>query len=500
MKETNNATSTSAAAPAEVTAEASASAEKSGLSGNIGTFQLTMTVLALSAPLATVAGVSPLMLSYGGASAPIIFLIVTIGLIFFSVGFAKMGTVMTNPGGFYAFSTAGLGKSPGLGVAFIACVGYPLIGFYGTFFFPIALVDYVKSFGGPELTWWIISLIYIAVIVFISVLGVSLSVAVMSIIMVLECAVVIALDIACFIHDPGAGSGGSALTMPHLADPSTHAGLSMLYIFSTFMGFESTVIYREEVRTPDKTIPHSTMTSVIFIGCFYAVATWAFISCYGSNNIQQIATDNVGYLMQDTYKMLFGRIFMDIVTLMLLVSTFASTMSAINVSARYWYSLGVDGVLPKIFGKAHPKHHSPYIGLLGVGILYAVVITSLGIAGVDPVFIYPKINGIGTFTVMLTMFIAALSIIGYFRRNPIGKDQGGNVWNTLIAPIVGAVALGLFLYFAVINYSELTGGSSTLTAVGLGITAALFIGGMIYARVLRKKKPDVYEKIGRSKE
>lgn len=468
-----------------------------GLQGNIGTFQLTMTVLALSAPLATVGGVSPLMLSYGGASAPVIYAIVTIGMILFSVGFAKMGTVMTNPGGFYAFSTVGLGKSAGLGTAFIACVGYPLIGFYGTFYFPIALVDFIESFGGPTIPWWIISVIYILTIVVISVRGVSLSVKVMSIVMVLECAVVIILDIGCFIHDPGSIAGGSGLRLPHLADPQAHAGLSMLFIFSTFMGFESTVIYREEVRNPEKTIPHATLASAIFIGVFYGVATWAFISCYGSNEVQQVATDNVGYLMQDTYKMLFGRIFMDVVTVMLLVSTFASTMSAINVSGRYWYSLGKDGVLPKGLGKAHPKFHSPYVGLIGVGVLYVCVIVILGVAGVDPVVIYPKINGIGTFTVMLTMFVASLSIIGFFRKNKIGKEQGGNAWNTLIAPILGAICLALFLYFALINYGELTGGSNALTAVGLIITAALFIGGCIHANVLKNSKPEVYRRIGR---
>ena len=202
-------------------------------------------------------------------------------------------------------------------------------------------------------------------------------------------------------------------------------------------------------------------------------------------------------LMQDTYKMLFGRIFMDVVTVMLLVSTFASTMSAINVSGRYWYSLGKDGVLPKGLGKAHPKFHSPYVGLIGVGVLYICVIVILGVAGVDPVVIYPKINGIGTFTVMLTMFVASLSIIGFFRKNKIGKEQGGNAWNTLIAPILGAICLALFLYFALINYGELTGGSNALTAVGLIITAALFIGGCIHANVLKNSKPEVYRRIGR---
>ncbi len=86
------------------------------LKGNMGVGALVMAVLAFSAPLSTATGFIPQLLIYGSAdngngnSAPWIYIICLITLGFFSVGFAKMGTVMERPGGFYAYITDALGK------------------------------------------------------------------------------------------------------------------------------------------------------------------------------------------------------------------------------------------------------------------------------------------------------------------------------------------------------------------------------------------------------
>ena len=52
--------------------ENTAAEPATGLRGNIGTFELVMSVVALSAPLVTIAGMGPVMGSFGGNSAPVI--------------------------------------------------------------------------------------------------------------------------------------------------------------------------------------------------------------------------------------------------------------------------------------------------------------------------------------------------------------------------------------------------------------------------------------------
>ncbi|MGO4434308.1 APC family permease, partial [Paenarthrobacter sp. RAF9] len=60
------------------------------LSGNMGVGELVMNVLAFSSPLATVAGTLPVLLMFSGQTAPAIYLLVTLMLLIFSVGFVKM--------------------------------------------------------------------------------------------------------------------------------------------------------------------------------------------------------------------------------------------------------------------------------------------------------------------------------------------------------------------------------------------------------------------------
>src|SRR3546814_5336507 len=40
---------------------------------------------------------------------------------------------------------------------------------------------------------------------------------------------------------------------------------------------------------------------------------------------------------------------------------------------RIFYSMARDGLMPKMFGKVHPKYHTPYIGTIIVGVLAAVL-------------------------------------------------------------------------------------------------------------------------------
>ncbi|MGO7983489.1 amino acid permease, partial [Rhizobium johnstonii] len=62
--------------------------------------------------------------------------------------------------------------------------------------------------------------------------------------------------------------------------------------FAAFMGFESTALYREEARDPDKTIPRATYISVIFMAVFYGFIVWAIIIGLGETNAVAAAGEN----------------------------------------------------------------------------------------------------------------------------------------------------------------------------------------------------------------
>ncbi|MFI6367735.1 APC family permease [Nocardia sp. NPDC050630] len=464
------------------------------LSGNMGVGELVMSVLAFSAPLATVAGFIPVLLMFSGHTGPAIYMLVTILLVLFSVGFTTMGRRVQNPGGFYAFVTAGLGRPIGLGGAFLATFGYTAIGFFAPPFFAVTIQSYVvDNLHGPHIPWYWYALGLVAVTTALAYRRIDLSAKVLTAVMVLEVILVVVFDVAAFVHGEPAGAGGAGFALPHISD--SNLGLAVLFVVGNFLGFEATVIFRDEVKNPDRTIPLATYIAVVSVGVFYAIAAWAYIAFFGANKVQDAATNDTAGMFTSALLNLTGKIVVDIVTILLMTSILASVLSIHNVAARYLFSLGADGVLPTFLGKVHPRHRSPFVSAALVGGVWAIAVLLFTAIGVGPDKLYPIASGSGTFAVLLLMLATSVSVVVYLRKNR--GDDADSLWKTLIAPVLTVIGLGVVTVLAVANYSDLLGDTGLITALFLGLTFILPIAGVVVAYILRATKPDVYQRIGR---
>lgn len=473
-------------------------APQARLSGNMGVGELVMSVLAFSSPLTTVAGFIPVLLMFSGYTAPGIYLLLTFMLVIFSVGFVRMSRSVDNPGGFYAFVTAGLGKPAGLGGALLALFGYLFIGFFAPALFALTLQGFVvNTLGGPDIPWYWYALGIVAVTTFLAYNRIDLSAKVLTTVMLLEVLVVVVFNVFAFTTGNGTAGQSSGFSMPWITDASL--GLALLFAVGNYFGFEATVIYREEVKDPERTIPRATYLAVIGIGIFYAVAAWAYIAFLGSENAQVEAEANTVNLFNDAVTGMIGKTFADIAVVLLVTSILASMLSIQNIAARYSFSLAADRVLPGFLAKVHPRHKSPYLSALAVGVLWAAAIVVFSVLGVPPERVYPIASGSGTFSVLLLLFITSIAVFVYFLRRRRTQQERESVWKTLVAPVVSAIFLGIITYLAITNYADLIEGSVLLTAVFMTFTFALFIGGIVYALFLKRKRPDVYARLGRQK-
>ena len=463
------------------------------LQGNMGIGELVMSVLAFSAPLTTVAGFIPVLLTFDGHSAPVMYLLVTALLLVFSVGFTAMGRRVENPGGFYAFVTAGLGKPAGLGGAFLAIFGYLFIGFFAPPFFAVTVQTYVVGLGGPEITWIWYGLAIVVLTTAFAYRRIDLSARVLTFVMVLEVIACIVFNVAAFMHGGPVDGGGAGLALPNLSDSTI--GIAILFVLGNFLGFEATVIYREEVKDPSRTIPRATYLAVGSIGVFYAVAAWAYLTFFGADNAQAAATADTAGMFNTAATALIGKTFVDIVTVLLMTSVLASVLSIHNAAARYLFSLGSDRVLPSVLGRVHPRHHSPYVSAALVGALWIAATVFFVALGTSPESLYAKAVGIGTLAILVLLFAASVAVVAYFWVNRATVTE--SAWKCYVAPAVAAIGLGVITYLAVANYSALLGDTGTVTAVFLAITFVLPVIGAGYAIVLRKRRPEVYAKIGR---
>ncbi|MCQ0016496.1 hypothetical protein [Actinomadura madurae] len=142
-----------------------------------------------------------------GQAPPGTFVLVTAVLLLFAVGYSAMSRHIVNAGGFYTYVAHGLGRIPGLGAATLALFAYTAIqaGMFGALG---AYVDrFVQRYLGAGLPWWLYSLAGTALCLALGVRKVEVGARALGVMLLLESALIIVLDVAIFATG-GASEGG----------------------------------------------------------------------------------------------------------------------------------------------------------------------------------------------------------------------------------------------------------------------------------------------------
>jgi len=250
------------------------------LRGNLGVASIVFMVVAAAAPLGVIGGVVPLGIAAGnGAGFPATFVVSTVILLFFAVGFTALTPYVEDAGAFFSYVRTSLGFPAGIGIAFVALISYVAIeaGVYGLLGPAGGVI--VELFGGPALPWWVFAAVAFAVTTFVGYRNIELSSRVLAILLSAEIAIVVVLD-AVIVFQGGDHGLSSGIVTPS-AIFSGSLGIGLLFALISYVGFEATAIFRDEAKTPERTIPRATYIALVLIGVFYAVTSWALISGWG---------------------------------------------------------------------------------------------------------------------------------------------------------------------------------------------------------------------------
>lgn len=423
----------------------------------IGTAGIVFFVVAAAAPLAATLGASPLVFGATGAGGPGAYLLATIVLLLFAVGYATMSRHMTSAGGFAAYISRGIGKPWGISAAFVALLTYNcmLAGIFGQF--GVFAQEILLEKIGIDLTWveWVgIGLLAVAILGYREV---NVSARVLGVFMVAEVLVLLIMDL--FIIGDGGESGLSAVSF----EPSTvfggAVGVAIVFAFSCFVGFEATTIYGEEAREPRRTVPRATYIAILAIGAFYTVTMWAITMGYGPGGVEAAAQGNPVTFIFDLNTQYVGSTMTDVMNWLVLTSLFAVVLAFHNTLARYLYSLGRAGVLPSALGRTRPSDGAPYVASLAQTCITAVIVGAFAIFDADPFLnLFAWLVGLGTLGVLVLMAITCIAVVAFFRRS--GADT--NPWRTLVAPLLGFAGLVVAIYLVLHNFDILTGETSGL--------------------------------------
>ncbi|BBY18781.1 APC family permease [Mycolicibacterium litorale] len=456
------------------------------LQGRLGPVAVVFMVVAAAAPLTVIGGNLPLAFGMGnGAGAPIGFVIASLVLLLFSIGFVAMTPYVPEAGAFFSYVTLGLGRRLGTGVAAVALIAYTAIqvGIYG--YIGWAIGDTVAFYGGPDLPWPLYAFATLAIVAVLGYRHIELSAKVLGVALALEIGIVALLDLV-IVADPG--PAGLTLTS---FDPATFTqgavGISVLFALTGFIGFEATAVFRDEARDPERTIPRATYAAVLIIGGFYALTCWAFVVAIGPDQVVEVAQrtlDGEGNMLLDTTDDNLGRLGRDIVNVLLLTSLFACVLSFHNVIARYQFALAGKGLLPQRLAEVHATHRSPAFSSIVQTVTAAVIVGVLAVLGVDPlVGVFGSMAGVATVGMVLLMLTTSVAVLVFFARNR--EHSGGRLWQTRIAPAVACVGLLGSLWLVLSNFTLVTGGSATVSTVLAAIPFAGLLAGTAVGGRLR---------------
>ncbi|AHH95497.1 amino acid permease family protein [Kutzneria albida DSM 43870] len=461
----------------------------------LGVAHVVFFVIAASAPLTVAAGGIPQTFGVTATlGVPLLFLVLASLLAVFSAGYAAMSRRIVGAGAFYSYVCHGLGRTAGVGAAFVALLSYNTmqIGIYGLFGFTTA--DLLERKLGLAVPWWALVLGCVLLVGVLGYLRVDLNAKVLAVLLALESATVLVFDLSQFAAAPQPVSlapfSWSALTGGSL-------GAAACFTMGAFTGFESAAIYGEECRDPRRTVARATYAAVGLIGVFYCLTAWAMISGTGMGAIVDRARAEGPSLVFTLAEHTLGGPFADLAQVFLVTSLFAALLSFHNAVARYFFALGREGVLPVALGRTHTRHGSPHVGSLTQTALAAVVVLVFALLGKDPVAtLFTWFTNIGALGVLLLLAVTSVAVLAFFRR---GGADGESRWHRAVAPAISAVALAAVFVTAVVNFDALLGSDSTsaLRWVLPALVGLAAVGGVGYGWYLRLRRPAVHDRIGR---
>jgi amino acid transporter len=458
-----------------------------------------------AAPIAAMLFNTPWAVYGAGYAAPASFIVATIVLTVFSVGYIEMARRVSAAGGFYSFVSHGFGQVAGLATAVTIAFCYVI--FTGSV---VGVTSYfanttIEAWIGPSIPVWVISAFTIAMMAMFAFFHIELTAKILGVCLISEVAVCMIFGLLTLFGGGASGLPLKALNPAEIFSNSNTAigaaGVAMFASFWSWVGFEMAPNYAEESRDPRGIMAPATYISVIGLGVFYTFISWMLVAGWGAGNVSTAVEDQfAGNIASIFYPLTthFGRPLTWGFQLFIVTGSFACQMAFFNTSCRYFYSMGRERIIPATFGKTHPSHRSPYMAALLTTVLTGAFVLGFTLYDSSTLGSILKLGTwgplMGMLGILLVQALTSAAIIKYFL---VDARDGFHVWKTLIAPILGGVGCLVATYLMMQNRTTLAGGNPLYIELIWVPIALFFLGGVVLALYYRASDPQRYAAIGR---
>jgi amino acid transporter len=227
-----------------------------------------------------------------------------------------------------------------------------------------------------------------------------------------------------------------------------------------YLGYNTTAYMGDELRDPGRVMPRSIIYSILAMMVLYLALN---LSVVGSVPWQTVAksTSVASLVLQRTW----GHTAAKGVTVLIVITAFASVFTGLLGGSRVPYNAARDGVFFRAFGRLHPRYAFPYVSLLVMG-----VITIIG-----SFFTLSTVISMLTAVIVLVQAVAQIVALTVLRRRQPGLIRPYRQW---LYPIPSLLALVGWIY---VYHSA----GSTSIILSLAWLAAGVVGYLIWGRTVR---------------
>jgi amino acid transporter len=205
--------------------------------------------------------------------------------------------------------------------------------------------------------------------------------------------------------------GSAMLPIPHLRQMIFWSTL----IFA-FGGCETASFLAGEIKNPRRTIPRALLIAGFTIAFCYILGTFCVLLALPSAEASNL--DGLVQAIERTSERLGLHGVTSTAAALIAISNIGAAAAFLAAAARLPFVAGIDGFLPAVFGRVHPRWHTPYASVLAQGLI-GIAFVFLGQAGTSVKGAYDVLVSIGVITYLvpyLFVFAALVRVQG----EPIG--------------------------------------------------------------------------------
>jgi amino acid transporter len=425
------------------------------------------------------------MVSGAGYALPISMLLALIICVLVASSIAAFAQKIPTAGFAYTFNTYGFGKRGGFISGWILAFAYGMVGpmlFAGIGAFT---AQFVQTQFGPNMPWWLFTMVYVVVVWGIGALGINRSAETALIFLVLELGVMVTLFLTILGHGGAQGLTAAPLNPANSLHGISGLGIGLLWGILNFVGFESAATLGEETRAPRRSIPLALFTAVGVIGVYFVLSSYTVAVGFGQSHTAALVKDSTPWsTLANRY---WGSGLAWILSITVLNSIFANLISGCNAAVRVIFAMGREGIFTRFLGRTTAE--GTPLAALTAYMAFSLVLSVAGGLLWGPFGAYAFYGTILGLGIVIVYILINLALVAFYRRD---YPTEFSVLRHGVLPVIGSVLMLLPIYgllWPVPAYPN--------NLVPYIVAAWVVLGG-IYLAVISSRRPEVLDAMGRA--